>query len=303
MGKRRQCFLSAGGLAAVCLILAFCLWGVYEFLASGDAPASPDDYSVPGTVRYGFKVRNTTNRVVSGAVLSALAPVRQTSSQWCADIEASTEFELEHDDLGNQVIVFSLKPIPPFGTSIISVTATLRFSQGPLPVGPVNPFFWLGSETSIENDAPIIRERAAALRKAVDMETARACADWVGSAVDYTGYRSASLGALHALVTRRGDCTEFMSLFVALCRANQIPARCIGGYLVRGNERLRAVDYHNWAEFFAENRWHCSDPQNRRFQVPGGGYVAMEILGPGSDLASAGKRYWFTGAGLVVSMN
>ena len=49
----------------------------------------------------------------------------------------------------------------------------------------------------------------------------------------YVGYIKNDRGALYALKTKEGDCTEFMHLFVALCRANKIPARCIGGYVQR----------------------------------------------------------------------
>jgi hypothetical protein len=58
------------------------------------------------------------------------------------------------------------------------------------------------------------------------------------------------------LVTKKGDCTEFASAFVMLCRTLGIPSRCVGGFapgtrnLVTGLTELRWRDSHAWAEVF-----------------------------------------------------
>lgn len=64
-------------------------------------------------------------------------------------------------------------------------------------------------------------------------------------------------GALNALVTRRGVCTEFAGLFVAFCRAMGIPARVVNGYWDRRDREFplnTAVDVsddrHAWPEFY-----------------------------------------------------
>ena len=47
--------------------------------------------------------------------------------------------------------------------------------------------------------------------------------------------------ARHALETHAGDCTEYMALFVALCRRSGIPARGLGGYVCEKDKVLRAI--------------------------------------------------------------
>lgn len=59
-------------------------------------------------------------------------------------------------------------------------------------------------------------------------------------------------GALWALKTGVGDCSEYSYLFVALCRAAGIPARIKAGFAFhREGETLE--DGHMWAEYFMEN--------------------------------------------------
>jgi len=57
----------------------------------------------------------------------------------------------------------------------------------------------------------------------------------VAGSIHFTGYQSDPHGALYALENKKGDCTEFMYLFTALCRANRIPARCIACYICNKN--------------------------------------------------------------------
>ncbi|MFO0870044.1 MAG: transglutaminase domain-containing protein [Pirellulales bacterium] len=49
--------------------------------------------------------------------------------------------------------------------------------------------------------------------------------DWVREHVEY--FEGPIKGALAALKDKRGDCEELTSLFIALCRANKIPARTV----------------------------------------------------------------------------
>lgn len=58
-------------------------------------------------------------------------------------------------------------------------------------------------------------------------------------------------GALWALENRKGDCSEYSYLFVALCRAVGIPARVQAGFAFHYvNEVIE--DGHMWAEYYLE---------------------------------------------------
>jgi len=58
--------------------------------------------------------------------------------------------------------------------------------------------------------------------------------------------------ALWACDSKRGDCTDFHSLFIAVMRADGIPARFdIGFPLPENKEKGDIPGYHCWAEFYA----------------------------------------------------
>lgn len=59
---------------------------------------------------------------------------------------------------------------------------------------------------------------------------------------------------------RRGNCTDFHSLFISLVRAKGIPARFIMGVPMSGAEG-KTTGYHCWAEFYIEGKgWIPADP-------------------------------------------
>ena len=59
-------------------------------------------------------------------------------------------------------------------------------------------------------------------------------------------------GALWALNSSIGDCSEYSYLFVALCRAVGIPARVDAGFAFYPNCQI-VQDGHMWAEYYLEN--------------------------------------------------
>ncbi|MEM3578606.1 MAG: transglutaminase domain-containing protein [Candidatus Bathyarchaeia archaeon] len=64
--------------------------------------------------------------------------------------------------------------------------------------------------------------------------------------------QSEEKGALWALENRKGDCSEYSYLFVALCRAVGIPARVQAGFAFHYvNEVIE--NGHMWAEYYLEN--------------------------------------------------
>lgn len=59
--------------------------------------------------------------------------------------------------------------------------------------------------------------------------------------------------ANYACDVKRGNCTDFHALFIALCRASGIPAKFIIGFSIpEGKKEGNIGGYHCWAEFYAE---------------------------------------------------
>lgn len=262
------------------------------------------NYRTQRQIRYSFSVSNPTSRLMETGELWVYAPVRQTSTQRCLRVETSHPCELSVDDLGNQVLHFRLGAIHPFGTKVISIRADLAVSEVLQPQAIEGIEVFLRPAPFIESEHPEIVKAARQQGGRTPTETAQSTLLRVADGVLYTGYQSERRGALYALLQGKGDCTEFMDLFVAMCRASMIPARGVAGFVSAGNAALKPANYHNWAEFYVEGLWQTADPQNGVFMREQSAYVAMRILGGSKEDSSDESRlYRVSEGGLRVAMN
>ena len=67
--------------------------------------------------------------------------------------------------------------------------------------------------------------------------------------------------ATDVLRTKKGDCNEHTTLFVALARAAGIPAKIAVGLTYKNG----FFYYHAWPEFFAGGQWIAADPTLGQF--------------------------------------
>jgi transglutaminase-like putative cysteine protease len=91
-----------------------------------------------------------------------------------------------------------------------------------------------------------------------DLERARALYDHVIDKMHYikhgTGWGQGD--AVHACDSRIGNCTDFHSYFIALCRSAGIPARfAIGASIPSARDSGGISGYHCWAEFYSDGWW------------------------------------------------
>ena len=256
------------------------------------------------TVRYGFTIQNTGNRLVKKGLFRTWAPVKRTTTQFCETIDASLPFRIVPDTLGNQALEFVLADIPPHGTKIITITANVSIAAAKGFPEKIDPRSYLSPERYIESDQPSLMQQASSLQTDDPYTTAFHIHNWVSGHLQDSGYIKKNRGALYAYSTQKGDCTEYMYLFIALCRASGIPARGIGGYICRENSMLKPASFHNWAEFYNKDQWTLSDPQNRTFEKGAENYIAMRVLGnPESDPKLNFNRFYLEGEGLSARMN
>jgi transglutaminase-like putative cysteine protease len=295
--KKRTFFLLA---ACLCVLAA----GLLLALSFRDHPSERDPYPIQRQIQYSFTLQNRTNQTLKNAEFWARAPVRETATQRCERLEVSHPYQLLSDQHGNQILYFQIPEMRPFATVIVSVKALLQLSDTPnaLPTPDLKAF--LRPEPFCESDAPEITRLAATLGSGKPMVAAEKIFNWVTSNVHYSGYIRNERGALYALKNKQGDCTEFMYLFAALCRAGQIPARTVGGYVCSGNSVVKPNDYHNWAEFYDGKRWRIADPQRKKLMKETSHYIAMQVIAdtPGNPVAGF-HRFRFAGEGLKVKMN
>lgn len=203
--------------------------------------------------------------------------------------------------MGNQIIVIHFNAFTPYSTQIIKIKAELLLSEEPNQL-KVDGNCFLSSEEYVESNQVDIMGLAQSLGGSTVAETSGHIFNWVSENIKDSGYVQRPRGALHALREKKGDCTEYMYLFMALCRANAIPARGIGGYICSENLVLNPSQYHNWAEFYEKNKWQISDPQNKRFCESGSHYIAMNIIGKKSKLPNF-DRFYITDDRLSAKMN
>jgi transglutaminase-like putative cysteine protease len=79
---------------------------------------------------------------------------------------------------------------------------------------------------------------------------------WVHHNVAYiSGCSDSSTSALDTANTRQGVCRDFAHLGIALCRAINVPARMVVGFL----HQLNPMDLHAWFEAFIGGRWFTFD--------------------------------------------
>ena len=96
-----------------------------------------------------------------------------------------------------------------------------------------------------------------------DLEKGRAFYDYVFSTMKYdkTGSGWGKGDTLWACDAKRGNCTDFHSVFISMARSQKIPARFeMGLSLPDGQSSGQIAGYHCWAEFYsAERGWFPVD--------------------------------------------
>ena len=263
-----------------------------------------EGYSISRQIRYSFTLQNRSNRAIERAELWTFAPVKLTATQRCLNLQANYPYRLHTDDSGNQVLHFEFDNLAPYASRVIAVKADLMVSgtANPMPYTPeprdVNP------QKFIESDHPTVGRVASRLCTSNKGQTVKNIFGWVTDNLRYSGYDSRDRGALFALENKKGDCTEYAELFVALCRANGIAARPVGGYVCPRSAVLNAHSYHNWGEFRQNGTWQVADPQHHVLTKTSGDYIAMRIIhAEENSLMGLNNRFQFRGKGLKVYMN
>jgi hypothetical protein len=282
------------------------MWGCVALGLSLAFQANAATNVVARKVQYGFTLQNTRGEVLPLSELWVCGPAARTSSQACRQIGSTHPYLLTTDAFGNQLLHFSFTNLPPYGVKIINIEADLDLTESPteavLPSGTAITD-WLKPERFVEIENTGFLRLAPSLEGTNAITKAEAIFRWVRGNVESTAYSAKDQGALYALRERKGDCTEHMYLFLALCRHSQVPARGLGGYVCPRNMILRPTDYHNWAEFYDGNRWQLADPYRNVFMPKSAEYVATRILGGTNGPLGNFLRFHYRGDGLKVEMN
>ena len=106
---------------------------------------------------------------------------------------------------------------------------------------------------------------------------------WVKTYIVYEyGRSSSSTSAFDTVQTKTGVCRDFTHLCLALCRALNIPARMVVGYL----HDLKPMDLHAWFEAYVGNKWYTFDATQ---DFPKGNRVIIAYGRDANDVAFASQ--------------
>jgi transglutaminase-like putative cysteine protease len=93
------------------------------------------------------------------------------------------------------------------------------------------------------------------------IQRVQAISDWIYGAIEYLpGYSDASTTAQEVFVQRAGVCRDFAHLGITLCRALNIPARLVVGYV---NFAAPPQDFHAVFEAWLDQQWVMFDPTQK----------------------------------------
>src|SRR4051812_16474575 len=116
---------------------------------------------------------------------------------------------------------------------------------------------------------------------------------WVQKHVVFTSNTSDSrTSAIDTVIEGVGVCRDFTHLFIALCRALNIPARVATGTDYGADPALGPPDFHAYAEVYLGDRWYLFDPSGTGIPM---GFIR---LGTGRDAADVAFATIF---GMVTS--
>jgi len=98
----------------------------------------------------------------------------------------------------------------------------------------------------------------------------RAICDFVHGHLTFSyGYARATRTALETFNERVGVCRDFTHLAIAFCRALNIPARYVNGFLgdIGVEVDPAPMDYNAWMEVYLDGQWYCFDPRHNRPRI------------------------------------
>ncbi len=257
--------------------------------------------------RYGFDITNTTNEFIANSAFNVFAPLEITGAQKVASIRANKEFTIVKDANGNRQLAFNIANLPPYGTTTVKVTVEMQLASNPNEES-ISRDLHLKDEKFIELGSPLLGQTLDFIKKRGEQKESNLSESiykWQVENIEYAGYIAEDKGATYALKYLKGDCTEYMYSYVALSRLAGIPARNVAGFILyEDNTLLSSADYHNWGEFYTDNRWQIADAQRQKFINTDAPYVAFRYLGDADQTTvSTSQRFMSFDSRLSVRMD
>ncbi len=214
------------------------------------------------TLTYDVTVKNLTPeaRTVRVWIPLAVSDAAQTVS--LRDVKSPVRTSEERDpEYGNRILYAEIpRPGSPTARFTLEYDVTRRICSGEPasadagPHAPISRFLRADGLVPVDGRMKSMADEITRGRRGA-REIARAIYDYVFRTLRYdkTGTGWGRGDAVWACDAKRGNCTDFHSLFIALMRAEHVPARFeIGLPLPEDASEGVISGYHCWAEFFVE---------------------------------------------------
>jgi hypothetical protein len=174
-------------------------------------------------------------------------------------IEAPGKHQMLKDaKFGNQILYVELTPEDSGKTMVLHFDVDRR--EKAVHIDETSPEIYLEAEKFVPNNDKFkeIAQEALENKNGGDLVRARALYDHTIDSMKYAKFGSGwgKGDADFACDAARGNCTDYHSYFIALCRTVDIPARfAIGAAVPSSRDNGGVNGYHCWAEFYAEGKW------------------------------------------------
>ncbi|MGC8850773.1 MAG: transglutaminase domain-containing protein [Candidatus Micrarchaeia archaeon] len=170
------------------------------------------------------------------------------------EILAFSPFSASEDAFGNHVIVFALDSSAKPSQVYLNARISVDYSRGFQEASASEAQRYLG-ESEYVLISPEIRSKAAEVAgNASDWVKATRLTEWVHNALEYEGlgfYRDNLLTSQEAFEQRKGKCSEYSHLLIAMLRSQGIPARFVAGFVFTGDD----WGPHAWVEAAIDGKW------------------------------------------------
>ena len=189
---------------------------------------------------------------------------------------------VEESRFGNRFLLLDLNDTNSAGTSEIAFSMKFRVTRcaiRPSSEHPAlaaaakeEPALYLASNRMIPIDGKIAEEAKQVAGHVQDpLRQARLIYDHIVDTVRYdkTGTGWGRGDAVYACDVRKGNCTDFHSLFIGQARALGIPARFIMGLPLPEDKTEGAIaGYHCWGEFYLHQKGWCPVDASEAYKFP-----------------------------------
>ncbi|MGA7762559.1 MAG: transglutaminase-like domain-containing protein [Candidatus Binataceae bacterium] len=183
-------------------------------------------------------------------------------------IDSPAHVEVVNQPTGGNRVVHLVAKVPPSGSIPVTIrfnvrrveeSADMEKAQANIPEptgGAFDSYLAPDRLVPIDGQIKLVSAKVGDPDRSF-YEQARAIYDYVIANMTYdkSGNGWGRGDAIYACNLKKGNCTDFHSLFIAIARSRGIPARFTIGFPLGASSAGEIPGYHCWAEFYTGGQW------------------------------------------------